>query len=105
MVGAFVLNIIINIFFTHTTMVNYQENSAFGQVALKWLSNTLCKLLLYFYHVCASRNNSDKTAHMHRQIKFFTVYLFNERQLFISWFKCFSFLVYKLCTAIMHIQN
>ena len=38
---------------------------------------------------------------------FFTVYLFNEWQLFTSWFNCFfSFLVYIMwCTVMMHIQN
>ena len=83
MVGECVLNIIINIFQTY----NYHQlsgYSAFGQVALKWFSNTWYKLLLYSYGVCASRNNSVKTVHMHRPIIFFTVYLFNEWQLFIS---------------------
>ena len=36
----------------------------------------------------------------------FTVYLFNEWQLFISWFNCFSRLVYIMwCAAIMYNQN
>ena len=81
-------------------------NSAFGKDALKWFSNTWCKLQLYSYSVCASRNNSDKTVPMHRHIIFVTFYLFNEWQLFISWFNCFSFLVYIMwCTVLMHIQN
>ena len=81
-------------------------NSAFGQVALKWFSNAWCKLQLYSYGMCASRNNSDKTVHMHRQINYATYYLFNEWQLFISWFNLLSFLVYIMwCTVLMHIQN
>ena len=68
MVGACVLNIIINIFQPN----NYGQlsgYSAFRQNALKWFSNTWCKLhiLLYSYGVCASRNNSVKIVHMHRQ--------------------------------------
>ena len=45
-------------------MVNYQVT-----VLLKWFSYIWCKLnvLLYSYGACASRNNSDKTVHMHRQ--------------------------------------
>ena len=91
MVDACVLNIIINIFQPN----NYGQlsgNSAFRQVALKWFSNTWCKLnlLLYSYSVCASCNNSDKTVHLHRQ-NIFSVYLFNKWQLFTSWFIVFFF--------------
>ena len=71
MVVAHVLNIIINIFFQPYNYGQLSGNSAFGQVALKWFSSTECKLLLYSYGVCTSRNNSDKTVHMHRQIIFF----------------------------------
>ena len=69
MVGACVLNIIINIFQPNNYHGQLSGYSAFRQIALKWFSNTWCKLhiLLYSYRVCASRNNSDKTVHMHRQ--------------------------------------
>ena len=40
MVGAHVLNIIINIFFQPYNYGQLSGNSAFGQVALKWFSNT-----------------------------------------------------------------
>ena len=102
---VYVCLISLSTFFQPNNYGQLSGNSAFGQVALKWFSNTWCKLLFCSYGVCASHNNSDKTVHMQRRI-IFTVYLFNEWQLYTSWFNSFSFLVYKMwCTVIMHIQN
>ena len=106
MVGARVLNIIINIFQQN----NYSQlsgNSAFRQVALKWFSNTWCKLnvLLYSYGVCASRNNSDKTVHLHRQNIFYCLSI-QWVATFHKLVQLFFFVVYIMwCTVIMHIQN
>ena len=58
-------------FFQPNNYGQLSGNSAFGQVALKWFSNTECKLLLCSYGVNASRNNSDKTVHMQRRIIFY----------------------------------
>ena len=90
MVGACVLNIIINIFQPN----NYGQlsgNSAFRQVALKWFSNTWCKLhvLLYSYGMCAVAITQIRL-YICTGKTFFTVYLFHERQLFTSWFNCIN---------------
>ena len=60
-------------FFSHITMVNYQDTVLLDRL----LSNGLAILSANYYYihtmcvcVCASRNNSDKTVHMHRQINF-----------------------------------
>ena len=100
------LNIIINIFQPN----NYGQlsgYSAFRQIALKWFSNTWCKLhiLLYSYGVCASRNNSDKTVHMHRQ-NIFLLFIYSMSGNFSQAGSIvFRFSVYMCCTVIMHIQN
>ena len=105
MVGACVLNIIINIFFSQITMVNYQVTVLLDRL----LSNGLAILganYYYVYTVCVQVTITPIKLYICKGESFFTVYLFNEWQLFTSWFISFSFLVYKMwCTVIMHIQN
>ena len=105
MVGACVLNIIINIFFSQITMVNYQVTVLLDRL----LSNGLAILGANYYYVhtvCVQVTITQIKLYICKGESFFTVYLFNEWQLFTSWFISFSFLVYKMwCTVIMHIQN
>ena len=105
MVGACVLNIIINIFFSQITIVNYQVTVLLDRL----LSNGLAILGANYYYVhtvCVQVTITQIKLYICKGESFFTVYLFNEWQLFTSWFISFSFLVYKMwCTVIMHIQN
>ena len=59
-------------------MVNYQVTVPLD----KLLSNDLAILSANYYYihmvcVCASRNKSDQTVHMHRQIKFFLLFIYS----------------------------
>ena len=105
MVGACVLNIISNIFFSQITMVNYQVTVLLDRL----LSNGLAILGANYYYVhtvCVQVTITQIKLYICKGESFFTVYLFNDWQLFTSWFNRFSFLVYKMwCTVIMHIQN
>ena len=86
-------------------MVNYQVTVLLDRL----LSNGLAILGANYYYVhtvCVQVTITQIKLYICKGESFFTVYLFNEWQLFRSWFISFSFLVYKMwCTVIMHIQN
>ena len=86
-------------------MVNYQVTVLLDRL----LSNGLAILGANYYYVhtvCVQVTITQIKLYICKGKSFFTVYLFNEWQLFTSWFNSFSFLVYKMwCTVIMHIQN
>ena len=66
------MHISLSTFFSHITMVNYQDTVLLDRLlsnGLAILSETTIIFILCVC-VCASRNNSDKTVHMQRQINF-----------------------------------
>ena len=88
-------------------MVNYQVTVLLDRLLSNGLAILGANYTYYYIHtVCVQVAITQIRLYICTGKTFFTVYLFNEWQLFTSWFNCFSFLVYIIwCTVIMHIQN
>ena len=107
MVGACVLNIIINIFQPNNYHGQLSGYSAFRQIALKWFSNTWCKLhiLLYSYR-CVQVAITQIRLYICTGKTFFYCLSIQWVVTFHKPVQLFFVLVYIMCcTVIMHIQN